>query len=183
MKILSQANFVSYPCHIYFMLCTTCLIFLFLYCLLFNLLFYYNCSLYLFSLFMAKYNLLTYLLTYLLTQASPNFNIIDSVGLKLLTRLRSNLSHLMDHKFQHNFSVILNPLCSCNIEIESTSHYLLRCSFFTPIGKMLLENIIELVVPISNLSEDQQVNLVLDVHNCFCFKSNKSMLKRYDCIH
>ena len=31
-----------------------------LYCLFFNLIFYYNCSLYLFSLFMAKYNLPTY---------------------------------------------------------------------------------------------------------------------------
>ena len=109
-------------------------------------------------------------------EARPIFNIIDPIGLKLLTRLRTNLSHLRDHKFQHNFLDTLNPLCSCNIEIESTSHYLLRCSFFILIRKTLLDNIIELVGPISNLSDDQLVNLLLYGDNSFCFETNKLIL-------
>ena len=44
---------------------------------------------------------------HLLTFIRPNqcsiYNIIDPPGLKLLTRLRVNLSHLRDHKFKHNF--------------------------------------------------------------------------------
>ena len=59
------------------------------------------------------------------------FNISDLVGLKLLTHLRVNLSHLRQHKFRHNFLDILNPICSCNIEAESISHYLLRCPLYT----------------------------------------------------
>ena len=56
------------------------------------------------------------------------YNIIDPPCLKILTRLRVNLSHLIrEHKFHHNFLDTLNPLCSCSLEIESTSHYLLRC--------------------------------------------------------
>ena len=73
------------------------------------------------------------------------FNIHDPIGLKLLTRLRVNLSHLREHKFRHNFLDTLNPLCSCSIEPESTSHYLLRCSFFTSIRKTLLDNIVETI--------------------------------------
>ena len=43
------------------------------------------------------------------------FNIHDQVGIKLLTRLTLELSHLREHKFQHNFEDTLNPLCSCRL--------------------------------------------------------------------
>ena len=45
----------------------------------------------------------------------PNFtyNIDDTKGLKLLTRLRFGLSKLGDHKFRHNFKGCVSPMCSC----------------------------------------------------------------------
>ena len=79
------------------------------------------------------------------------YNIIDPPGLKLLTRLRVNLSHLREHKFRHNFLNTLNPLCSCSLEIKSTSHYLLRCPFYTHIRKTLLDNITNLIYQISRM--------------------------------
>ena len=33
--------------------------------------------------------------------------------IQLLTRLRLGLSHLQDHKFNHNFQDNLNPICNC----------------------------------------------------------------------
>lgn len=42
-------------------------------------------------------------------------------GLKLLTRLLLDLGHLGDHKFKHNFLDIVNPLNSCDFDIETTS--------------------------------------------------------------
>ena len=59
------------------------------------------------------------------------YNILDSIGLKLLTRLRLGFSHLNEHKFRHDFQECLNPLCLCNFEIEDTTHYLLRCQYFS----------------------------------------------------
>ena len=50
------------------------------------------------------------------------FNTNDSVGVKLLTRLRLGFSHLREHKFTHGFRDILNPLCPCSIETETTAH-------------------------------------------------------------
>ena len=37
------------------------------------------------------------------------------------------MSHLREHKFKHNFQGCLNPICSCGLDIESTSHFLLHC--------------------------------------------------------
>ena len=101
------------------------------------------------------------LLVFIRPKNRPVFNIVDPLGLKLLTRLRVNLSHLREHKFRHNFLDAINPLCSCNTEIESTKHYLLRCSFFTEIRRVLLDNIVETIGSLSNLSDDKLVDLLL----------------------
>ena len=62
----------------------------------------------------------------------PNsfFNCSNLKGIRLTMRLRLELSHLREHKFQCNFQNCLNPLCSCGSSIESTSHSLLYCPIF-----------------------------------------------------
>ena len=51
------------------------------------------------------------------------FKIHDPLGIKFLTRMRLGLSHLNEHRFRHNFQDCLNPLCSCRLEVESTTHF------------------------------------------------------------
>ena len=51
-------------------------------------------------------------------------------GLKLITRLRLDLSHLRFYKFKHNFEGTLNPICSCG-SVETNIHYLLHCPIFS----------------------------------------------------
>ena len=62
----------------------------------------------------------------------PNnvFDACDPHGLKLLTRFRVGLSHLREHRFNHGFNDIIDPFCPCNMEIESVSHFFLRCDFY-----------------------------------------------------
>ena len=43
----------------------------------------------------------------------------DPKGVKLLTRLRLDLSHLREHKFKHGFLDSLNPVCSCGQDTET----------------------------------------------------------------
>ena len=59
----------------------------------------------------------------------PNnfFNCCNLKGIRLITRLRLELSHLREHKFKYNFQNCLNPLCSCGSSIESISDFLLHC--------------------------------------------------------
>ena len=55
------------------------------------------------------------------------YDIHDPKGLSILTQVRVGLSKLNFHKFKHNFSDTLNPLCSINDGIEDTEHLLLLC--------------------------------------------------------
>ena len=59
------------------------------------------------------------------------FEVHDINGVKLLTRLRLDLSYLNEHKFRHNFDDIINPMCSCGKEPKTTLHYLLRCDLYS----------------------------------------------------
>ena len=54
------------------------------------------------------------------------FEINNSYGLILLTKLRLGLSHLRYRKFRHNFQDCINPICVCGLEIETATHLLLH---------------------------------------------------------
>ena len=99
------------------------------------------------------------LLKYIRTSPSLVYNVTDYVGLKLLTRLRLNLSHLCEHKFKHNFQDTVNPLCS--LESESVTHFLLHCHFYTNQWKTLFDSLHDINTSIPNLSDDKLVNVLL----------------------
>ena len=71
------------------------------------------------------------LLSFIRPIQSDVYNIFDPIGLKFLTRLRLDFSHLNEHRFRHNFQDCLNPLCSCSLQTEDTIHYLLHCHHFS----------------------------------------------------
>ena len=70
----------------------------------------------------------------------PNsvYNCHNPRGICLITRLRLGLSHLREHKFKHGFQDMLNPLCSCGNDVESTEHFLLHCPQFVNERRTLL---------------------------------------------
>ena len=89
------------------------------------------------------------------------YNINNPVGLNLSTRLRLGLGHLNEHRFNHNFLNCINPLCSCSLEIESTSHVLLHCRHYTNIRVTLLNSISEIIGNTFNINDECLVNLLL----------------------
>ena len=92
---------------------------------------------------------------------SSLFSIHHLVGVKLLVRLRPGFSHLHEHKFRHNFHDTLNPLCSCSLEPETTSHYLLYCHNFSFARSALVKDF-NLIDPIiSQLNEAALGNILL----------------------
>ena len=82
-------------------------------------------------------------------------------GIKLVTRLRLGLSHLREHKFKHSFQDTLNPLCSCGVDIETTSHYFLHCPLFHAERSSLLNNINEIDSTIFNKSDSVVTRILL----------------------
>ena len=86
--------------------------------------------------------------------SNPVYNIQNYIGLKLLTRLRLGLSHLNEHRFNHNFQNCINPLCTCSLEVESTAHFFLHCHHYHNIRAKLLNSLkvidINLLKPLKN---------------------------------
>ena len=52
-------------------------------------------------------------------------------------------------------------MCSCNLEIESTSHFLLHCHHYTNIRLTLLNSIAEIIGNTFNITSECLINLLL----------------------
>ena len=74
------------------------------------------------------------------------YAIHDISGLKLVTRLRLNFSHLNEHKSRHNFKDTVNPVCSCGFEPQTTDQYLLRYKLYTDLRLDLFNDIIYIYI-------------------------------------
>ena len=108
----------------------------------------------------------------------PNswFNIHNPVGLKLLSRLRVALSHLYEHKFKHNFSNCINPICSCSLEVESTTHFFLHCLCFSSIRKTLFSELISICKTFIDLPDSSKVELLLYGISVLSFTQNSLII-------
>ena len=116
------------------------------------------------------------LLKFVRTIPNSLFGVADIYGIKLLTRLRVDLSHLREHKFRHDFQDTINPLCSCSLEIESTSHFFLRCQNFITPRTNLMNELRKLDSSILNLDEISLTKLLLYGDSKFENKVNKKIL-------
>ena len=88
-------------------------------------------------------------------------SIHNPVGVKLLTRLRLQLSRLNDHKFRHGFEDAISPMCSCNREIESNEPFLLRYHFYSSQRLELFDKRNNINSSFLKLSAKDQVNILL----------------------
>ena len=111
------------------------------------------------------------------TRTIPNsvFSVTDIYGIKVLTRLRVGLSDLREHKLRHKFQDTINPLCSCSLEIESTSHFFLRCQNFITPRTNLMNKLRKLDSNILNLDEISLTKLILYGDSKYENKVNKKI--------
>ena len=106
------------------------------------------------------------------------FSIHHPVGVKLLVKLRLGFSHLPEHNFRHNFHDTMSPLCSCSLEPETTSHYLLYCHNFSS-ARLALMNDLNLMDPnISHLNETALTNILLYGYSKKSTSENSKILQR-----
>ena len=101
------------------------------------------------------------LLSFIRPVQNSIYNIFDPKGLKFLTRLRLGLSHLNAHRFRHNFQDSLNPLCSCSLETEDTSHYLLHCHHFSNHRAHLMNSVKSVCDNFESMSDKVKKNVLL----------------------
>ena len=105
------------------------------------------------------------------------FNIFDPKGIKLLTRLRLEFSHLNDHRFRHNFQNCVNPLCSCSLNTENTEHYLLHCHHFIHHRIDLMNSVNSVLYKFESLSDTDKKEILLYGDPQLDNKKNKFILE------
>ena len=116
------------------------------------------------------------LLNFITPTGNSTYKIYDSLGIKLLTRLRFGFSHLSEHKFRHNFTDSLNPLCSCSLETESTLHFFLRCQNYTTLRRALMTDLKNINDTIMSLNENDLPHVMLYGNKHFDSNMNISIL-------
>ena len=117
------------------------------------------------------------ILNFIRPKENSVFDINDTNGIKLLTRLRLNFSHLNEHKFRHNFNAMVDPMCKCGIEQEVTLHYILRCSIYSAKRQELLNNVCVLNPSLKNYSNEKLLNILLYESENFNCNMNKDIMK------
>ena len=110
--------------------------------------------------------------------AKSVFGIQNPRGLSILTQLRVRLSRLNFHKFMHNFSDTMSPLCPINDGVEDREHYFLLCHMYDDIRRDLLNGVNAILLPhgMGNLSNDELVNILLYGHESLSFEMNAKIL-------
>ena len=116
------------------------------------------------------------LLNFIRPSTSKVYNINATVGIKLITRLRLGFSHLREHKLKHNFQDTLNPLCSCSTEVESTSHYFLRCHFFEALRATIMNELGNIDSDLTTLRDENLTNILLYGNQIYDDKTNQIVL-------
>ena len=106
-------------------------------------------------------SMLSRLLSFIRPLEGNVYNIFDPKGLKSLTRSRLGFSHLNEHRFRHNFQDCMNPLCSCSLEIEDTSHYLLHCHHFSQYPIDLMNSVKSILENFESLSDNVKKDILL----------------------
>ena len=117
------------------------------------------------------------LLSFIRPVQNSIYKIFDPKGLKFLTRLRLGLSHLNAHRFRHNFQDCLNPLCSCSLETEDTSHYLLQCHHFSNHSADLMNSVKSVCDNFESMSDNVKKNVLLYRDSRFDEVKNRFILE------
>ena len=91
-------------------------------------------------------------------------------------RLRLDLNHLRENKFRHNFQNSLNPICSCEDDIETTIHYLLHCPNCLDERRALLHNLQSIAENIHDKKDSQ-------ISECLLFGDSSNNDTSNTCHH
>ena len=118
------------------------------------------------------------LLNFIRPCANSIFDIHNPLVMKLLTRLRLDLSSLHEHNFRHCFQDTLNPLCECAKDIESTMHFFLHCTNFL-IPRQTLSKKIRSIDNILSQSETQLTETLLYDNQNYHRSINRLIIKAY----
>ena len=117
------------------------------------------------------------ILSFIRLYPNSTLNCHNPRGIKLLSRLRLGLSDLREHKFKHSFQDSINPFyCRGKGEVESSSHYLLHCSYYSEERLALLNTIKNIDMSILQQDDSKFTSILLFGNTSFDNNKNTFIL-------
>ena len=116
------------------------------------------------------------ILKFIRPSPSNAFDYNNYKGIRLIMQLYVGMSHLREHKFKYNFQDCLNPVCSCGLNIESTSHFLLHCPTFNDERYTLLSNLNKINCKLLELTKSSLSQTLLFGNTLFDKEKNTLIL-------
>ena len=106
-----------------------------------------------------------------------NFYVIrDSIGIKLLTKIRVTFSDLRDHRYNHNFNCE-NPICSCGLDDETALYFFPCCPRYNNLRTTYLSKIFDIIgSDVTVLQNDHPTNILMYGSNIYNDVSNELIL-------
>ena len=103
------------------------------------------------------------------------FSLYDPLGVKLLTRLRFQFSHLEGHKCRHGFGDKINAMYTWGSEVETNGYFFLRCLLYSSQRLELFDNLEKVDSSCLNLNVKDEVSFPL-----YCSQSATSKSFNHD---
>ena len=113
------------------------------------------------------------LLNFIRPLENDRCGIYDPLCVRLLNRLRLGFRHLREHKFRHNFTDTLNPLCSCS---EDTKHYFLHCQNNLSLHATFMNDVNNINTAIASLNPNGLLRVILYRDKSFNKETNCKIL-------
>ena len=96
--------------------------------------------------------------------------------MELPAAFRLGLSHLNEHRFNHNFQNFITPLCPWSLEVDSSSHFFLHFLHDNDIRANLFNELKSVDKNILKLSDNKLINLLFYGDPQFGFNKNTRLL-------
>lgn len=105
------------------------------------------------------------------------YHVHNQKGIIFLNRLRVDFSHLKEHKFRHNFQDTVDPFCNCSTNsIETTEHYLLRCSDYSVQRTILFDDLNKASISIFPFNSKYLKQILLFGYSNFSYNDNRIII-------
>ena len=104
------------------------------------------------------------------------FNCYNHKGIRLVIRLRLGLSYLREHIFNQNFQNCINVICSCDMDVESTSHSFLHFPLFDDKRIALLSTLNKTDCKLIETNKTSLIETLLFGNSLFDLKKNSFVL-------
>ena len=101
------------------------------------------------------------LLKFIRPLPSSVFNCHNCKWIKYLTRLCLGLTHMHEHKFKDSFQDTLNPFCSCDLDVETNTHFFLYCPLFINQRCTLLSTVNDIDCSLTNTNDSILTHILL----------------------